>query len=1073
MAYVGKSTTLTATFNGGVPGNIAATGNGAAIPVSNLRVTVNSGSGATAKGFFSFETVLPEGVVTISITANGQPGAATHTTTVLPASQTYTVPAALPVAFMPHGAASPVGFRVESKPGFAKGYLRADQHLVGTVDGQSFEIQQDREPPPYSDGSVRAARLTWAMRVGVAADTAKAMTVSVAAGAPNRTPWITPQAIVAADDWDVRATGMDLSNTVLRASLRNIVMLGPRDDWGVNPTMGWEVTLAGPQQVGLRAWQMLDAWRKAWIYVIYHADGRIDHQEMVTAPNWDGPVPGAPAGPLDQVTQHRVVCAFETFCNGGRVAANGGPNDPRAVVVPASQFSTANGFCLMPPGISGGMCIVLTPEPGGTMPSGLTAGAPYWIFSYGDAYGNLHVRRGDCAYNDAPIALGTAGTGNLKVTPWVSVHPFGGSAFMDTDARPYRIGGGKLDYGIAWDEKAMSTGAQMFPRYDQATTRYPSPADPVADYHPQMTPFGFTFNNYGDDPGTDWVGLINETAVLALLNPFDANFCKYARVTGACLADWPIHLDDIASGRPLACDNGPNNDGGRYPGMGAARPRLGWNEGGNQWAPSVNYTKTDGPDAGGYTSRYSNAPLDASHVPSPAVVPAHHTGNPLFEDLILQEANCAVLSDIRHQTFDGVTYMAPLAVGQQTRGEGWGFALWINVEGFLPASRPEAVYAKGRLDLYEKWCVAAASSIISPNSSMSSAIQLIDHDGDVGFFFVIFMQCICRELARNERPGIRVMAAALANVMLGVVDEADPAGGSTYFADSFYHPHTHDASNNQYPDLRTMLAAEGDFGNKPAPYPTTGFVFGNHQAHGDAFASTSTAVKLRCFLALAASANLVSLKGHNARAILARLEARAATAPCVGWEFSSPNYNHSRFGNYPRMFPVHMIVPFDALGSATPAPIPAPNSTPTPAPTPSPTPTQSYTVRQFSVSSSVNVNGGSQPVGTQMYVLTAGGQTPASVNIAFGSSATVHPVQGAAGGEYGVNNSDGGSASLLNPGSYPGLWAKDGVMYIWPNGHPAGSTRTLYYWAETVAGSGNWVVLTNPDNTPFTVLVTY
>lgn len=912
MAYAGLPTTLTASFNSGVP-SVAATGNGAAIPVTNFRATVNSGSGAAAKGFFSFETVLPEGVVTIALTAAGQPGTATHTTTVLPAAQAYAVPAALPVAIMPHGAASPVGFRVESKPGFAKGWLRPDQHLVGTVDGQAFAIQQDREPNPYSDGSVRAARLTWAMPVGMAADTAKAMTVSVAAGAPDRTPWITPQAIVAADAWDLRASGMDLGATVLTASLRDIVTNGLRDDWGVNPNMGWDVTISGPQQVGIRAWQMLDAWRKAWIYVIYHADGKIDHQCMVTAPNWDGPVPGAAAGPLDQATQHRAVCAFETFRNGVRVAASGGPNDPREVTVAAPALFNSTFYFLLPPGLHAGMCVVLTPQAGGTMPSGLTAGTPYWIASYDDLYATLHVQRSDVDGHGAIINTGTNGTGNLTMTPWISVHAFAGSVFMDTDARPYRIGGGKIDYGIQWDEKAMSSGAQLVPRYDQNTVRYPSPG-PAADYYPQsVVAFAQSFNGYGDDPGTDWVGDLNDTAVLALLNPFDASFCKYARVSAGQLADWPCHVDDIASGRPLTIDNGPNGNGSAYPRMGAPRPSAGWNSGGNQWGASVNYTDNSGPDASGYTSRYSHAPFDSSHCPSPAVVPLHHTGNPLLENLIFNEANAAAMGEGRTDTIDGVTYSAPIIlVAGQTRTAGWGYALWCKAEAAMPASRPEAAYAKSGLDTYEKWCAAAAMNAAPGDLRMGrfGAMGGAEHQGDIGFFAHIYMLGICLELARNERPGMRVIAAALANMMLGSLDEADPVGGSTYLADGFYHPLSQTAAGVQYPDIRTMIASEGDLGNTSPPFPATAFRFGNHQALGDAFASTSQVAKIRCFLALAASANLVSLNGNKARDILARLEARIATPPCVGWEFSSPNYNHSRFGNYARMFPVHMIVPF-------------------------------------------------------------------------------------------------------------------------------------------------------------------
>ena len=166
----------------------------------------------------------------------------------------YVVPASIPLTLLP-SASQAAGFIHTSWPGFAKSHFSDAKHLVGTVGGQTFQFQQDGESHWISDPTVRAASVSAVIPVPLVAGQQLNIQVTPTAGAPNRTPWITPAAMVAAKDFTLRSYGGNAAGRTFVTSLRDIVTNFPRDAWGANPPGGWDVPISGPVQVMIRAWR--------------------------------------------------------------------------------------------------------------------------------------------------------------------------------------------------------------------------------------------------------------------------------------------------------------------------------------------------------------------------------------------------------------------------------------------------------------------------------------------------------------------------------------------------------------------------------------------------------------------------------------------------------------------------------------------------------------------------------------------------------------------------------------------------------------------------------------------------
>ena len=186
--------------------------------------------------------------------------------------------------------------------------------------------------------------------------------------------------------------------------------------------------------------------------------------------------------------------------------------------------------------------------------------------------------------------------------------------------------------------------------------------------------------------------------------------------------------------------------------------------------------------------------------------------------------------------------------------------------------------------------------------------HLAECQGDVGFFFAICMMALGMEVLRGDRPALRTYAAALANVQVGVLNDASPTGGTGYIADTNYHPHLISNAGNgtMYTSLRAAIAGESDFGNVIPPYPATGFdsgAFGTVSAYN----TGSYATLARAGLALAKAGGIVSLNGDDAGLVYDALQARI-DGTAAGLHFSNLDWGGS-YGGGAKAFPVFSFVP--------------------------------------------------------------------------------------------------------------------------------------------------------------------
>ena len=277
----------------------------------------------------------------------------------------------------------------------------------------------------------------------------------------------------------------------------------------------------------------------------------------------------------------------------------------------------------------------------------------------------------------------------------------------------------------------------------------------------------------------------------------------------------------------LVADNGPDDAGGRYPGMGLTRQGKSFNGYQSQPDPSVGYTGANGPNSSGHRDGYSSAQLDGSHMPIQWLVTALMTGHPLYADMAALQANACQLYSNNSETLGNRTYSNIAGLGQQLRGSGWGLRAYDFAESYTPAARPEAAVIAKALDTVAQW---GAHRVVTA-APVDLKMGRIGHVGsgggkDVGFFFLIFMAAVNFALWRGRRPMLRTYAAGLANQQLGVINDARADGGTGYVAGG-YHPNCADANGVTYPDLRTMIANEADFGRPCRRSPQPGSRPGN------------------------------------------------------------------------------------------------------------------------------------------------------------------------------------------------------------------------------------------------------
>ena len=823
-------------------------------------------------------------------------------------TNTYVVPASIPLVLKANGASIAAGTVMNSGAVFAQGHLPDTSHLTLTQAGTTVQVQQDAESY-WPDGSVRFARLTWRQPAILPADTAVTCQVTPTAGAPDRTALITPAALVAAKDVTMRATLANAAPYTYETSVREIVTNLPQETYvgaaPSNPIGGWSVVASGPFEVMIRAWRFRHDKAQALttgyhgyvhdvVYLSYRADGTYEWFGRGHASNWSGPLNNGAVGTMPQ--GNAMASAIEAFDGSTRIGAWGGPNDPRVTTVAASTFNTSTNTTTLHTIVGVGNAVALS---GSGLPSGLVAGTPYYPDNNGKLWPGRYWATGQADGQNNFKVLGTAGSGTVTVTPMAYTGSGTGELYFASDALPIRIGGTRVETSVAWSMDYLCKGAKAFPCYD---TSYTPPASTpysavYSAYATGLNPWGYWLNASGDNPGDIRIGLLAHWECLSFMNPLDAGFAKQSRVTAAGWSAYAFWWKDERSGQLMALGNGPDDAGGQWPGLGSN-------------IMGRNFLTTPGnPDAcqgnnAGFFSGYNIDPgVEASHMPCPWIVAALQTGCFAFIDQgIPQSLSVAMWPGTGNGfTINGQTYHYPVGQEQPGRGVGWHMNIARFAEMMTATARPEAALQRHIWDrtwqYYTQKLLAAPTAQVTVGglTPISNTTEMRPEDSGYGDATGFYMDLIAMQAMLQVRDGIRPLVRpwleVFANLCVGVANDLGSTKGTGWVSSGAYHPSIRNADGS----WRTIqqLMDSGPYSAGSRPYSATGLkVYGTdnpwtNSTGWNAFITTDYAtIKLAC-LGMLKEIGIVSTTGDDAHDVHDFHRTRLNTAPCRGVQWST------------------------------------------------------------------------------------------------------------------------------------------------------------------------------------------
>ena len=217
----------------------------------------------------------------------------------------------------------------------------------------------------WPSGCVRSVALSFNCAETWSASTSKTYTVNSSATAPNNTPnsgtWggtskaAVIAAFLAASAFQVRFTGFDAGGATYDIDVNRI--LSTYNDivpsgWGTSyPRGGYEFTKIGPVCIELHMWEYIrnqaspfktQGYTRCDICIKMAAPGgpyAIDG--WISQPNMWNTVPLSSSAEQFGNKQPRFASVIEIFNGASRVAAVGGPNDPRTVTATNTNFNTS------------------------------------------------------------------------------------------------------------------------------------------------------------------------------------------------------------------------------------------------------------------------------------------------------------------------------------------------------------------------------------------------------------------------------------------------------------------------------------------------------------------------------------------------------------------------------------------------------------------------------------------------------------------------------------------------------------------------------------------------------------
>lgn len=401
--------------------------------------------------------------------------------------------------------------------------------------------------------------------------------------------------------------------------------------------------------------------------------------------------------------------------------------------------------------------------------------------------GTLDVVNGTAHYTPMNAVMTSQGTGTLSAYPVVHVFPCTYTCLVDEGTTdPIWTGSGAAPRVEAILDLAYHLDyARALPTYDKTI----SPLYPNAfsgwDGHSACEPsVQQQIDNFGDNPGTNLVGYLNNTNANALLQQNSIVTQRYARSEALRWADHWTTAEDPRSFMPLVGNNGPGNVSGTYSGLGPSMPLFyyAWpGRGVGKFTGIGNQTI----NSNLYDAKYQKL-VNGSHLPAMWIQPYHKTARTIFLDMGVDLANTCMLSNAddtlgKNITINGRTYCSSIAVLDQVRGMGWASRALDCISDVLPTNHGMRAYitdcVQDTIDC--ALAVIADNQVNFPSEynlgTMRWARNTASFSGVQHFFTGCYILCIAQAARKNRYPGWRAICEHVGGrYFMPIFDDAGP-----------------------------------------------------------------------------------------------------------------------------------------------------------------------------------------------------------------------------------------------------------------------------------------------------------
>lgn len=743
-----------------------------------------------------------------------------------PAPTPATTPGMLPTFRVQAVVATPAQSPVSMGHLFAKGDVPAGyfNRLQATVGNATVPIQVD-QTNAWPDGSLRMCSFSFLLPAAMTAGQTDTYQLGIASAALTGTPVTTAQ-IMAASDFKIHYSGYDHGADTFTVSANDILANFPAwnatTGWGTNPLGGWQVTRSGPICTEWRCWRMLKRdsdnashrWVKAVLFVrAWPVAGGGYHFECLPGTMqdqaYDNGHPLGTVGPTDTAisytTQPHYACVAELFNGTTRIAAYGGPNDPRTYSGDQTIFG-GNTLPTAPPwftdtsdGINWGGLPVAFTGPG--VPSALAQNTVY--FTCGPK--SLSTTRADAQSYTAPIqSFGTAGSGAVTVTPISATYPGGAWFGSLPDATVPWIGNAGMarpNIMVAHDATYATRNTRVLPPYilDIAVPNYQDYAN-TNTFSLNRPPCRIDIESVGDNPTDQRIGYLNRHQVNLLLNPLDKGRELRVLSMGWNYADFQMWFSDPRSGTVVNCSS--QNIFGPMPPNVNFLTSLRFMDVNAQGAPAwagINFFDNC------WSWAYGGL-MSPAHQPLYVQMPYLRTGHWAFAEMMTR-ATCTMISscDGPGRSPDGVHQCTILGVYQNSdniRGVGWACRSMGTTDRMMPDNAPERPYVKFILDQNGEFA-GTFSGVHPVLNAMGYPYYLDNAAYNETFMDAHALQGVAMEVYVGDRPGFQNLVAA----QHGAIDYLDDSLGNVSYWMEDYRPSLVDTGGNFFQNIYSVYKA--------------------------------------------------------------------------------------------------------------------------------------------------------------------------------------------------------------------------------------------------------------------------